>query len=213
MKKKLKEFIIFSLSLLQSFFSFSTSSFSGTQHEITQPPAKSSSLSLRTMLVFQAVEPWRTTFTLFCIIPLWDAATAHSPSGKELIFLRLLFGNLLTLFCLVSYLASFVCYSPILLIKSICAFILYVVYTYSERPSLSKILYFIFGSFSRERPPHPKYFILCVFYVNGERPPLWRKVQPRLWQSQQNKASFFLFLFFFGQNIRKQYYCLPQQSP
>ena len=169
MKKKLKEFIIFSLSLLQSFFSFSTSSFSGIQHQITHPPVKSSSLSLRTMLVFQAVEPWRTTFTLFCIIPLWDAATAHSLSGKELIFLGLLFGNLLTLFCLVSYLASFVCYSPILLIKSICAFILYVVYAYSERPSLSKILYFIFGLFLKGKTTTSKIFYSMCFLFQ------WRK--------------------------------------
>ena len=103
------------------------------------------------------------------IIPLWDAATAHSPSGKELIFLGLLFGNLLTLFCLVSYLASFVCYSPILLIKSICAFILYVVYAYSERPSLSKILYFIFGLFLKGKTTTSKIFYSMCFLFQ------WRK--------------------------------------
>ena len=34
---------------------------------------------------FQGVAHRQTNFTLSCVIPLWDSATAHSPSGKELI--------------------------------------------------------------------------------------------------------------------------------
>ena len=29
------------------------------------------------------VAPWHKIFTSSCVIPLWDSATAHSPSGKE----------------------------------------------------------------------------------------------------------------------------------
>ena len=39
----------------------------------------------RQMPVFQGAAPWHTIFTSSCVIPLWDSATAHSPSGKELI--------------------------------------------------------------------------------------------------------------------------------
>ena len=34
-------------------------------------------------LFFQGVEYRQTNFSLSCAIPLWDSATAHSPSGKE----------------------------------------------------------------------------------------------------------------------------------
>ena len=37
------------------------------------------------MPIFQGVAPWHTNFTLSCVIPLWDSATAHSPSVKELL--------------------------------------------------------------------------------------------------------------------------------
>ena len=36
------------------------------------------------MPVFQGVEAWYSNFTLSCVIPLWDSATAHSPYNKEL---------------------------------------------------------------------------------------------------------------------------------
>ena len=75
---------LFSLSVLQSFFSFPASSLFGTQQQLTYPPVKSSTLPLRKMPVFQGVAPWHTIFTSSCVIPLWDSATAHSPSGKEL---------------------------------------------------------------------------------------------------------------------------------
>ena len=35
------------------------------------------------MSVFHGAAPWHINFTLFSIIPLWDSATAHSPSDKE----------------------------------------------------------------------------------------------------------------------------------
>ena len=60
------------------------SSLFGTQQQLTHPPVKSSTLPLREMPVFQGVAPWHTIFTSSCVIPLWDTAIAHSPSGKEL---------------------------------------------------------------------------------------------------------------------------------
>ena len=75
---------LFSSSVMQSFFSFPASSLFGTQQQLTHPPVKSSTLPLRKMPVFQGVAPWHTIFTSSCVIPLWDSATAHSPSGKEL---------------------------------------------------------------------------------------------------------------------------------
>ena len=74
----------FSSSVLQSFFSFPASSLFGTQQQLTHPPVKSSTLPLRKIPVFQGVVPRHTIFTSSCIIPLWDSATANSPSGKEL---------------------------------------------------------------------------------------------------------------------------------
>ena len=60
------------------------SSLFGTQQQLTYPPVKNSTLPLRKMPVFQGVPPWHKIFTSSCVIPLWDSATAHSPSGKEL---------------------------------------------------------------------------------------------------------------------------------
>ena len=100
---------LFSSSVMQSFFSFPASSLFGTQQQLTHPPVKSSTLPLRNMPVFQGVAPRQTIFTSSCVIPLWDSATAHSPSGKELklSFLEelffsqgLLFVNVLILSCL-----------------------------------------------------------------------------------------------------------------
>ena len=75
---------LFLSSVLQSFFSFSASSFFGTQQQLTHPSVKSSTLALSKMPVFQGVAPRHTIFTSSCVIPLSDSATAHSPSGKEL---------------------------------------------------------------------------------------------------------------------------------
>ena len=75
---------LFSLSILQSFFSFPASSLFGTQQHLTHPLVKSSTLPLRKMPVFQGVAPRHAIFTSSCVIPLWGSATAHSPSGKEL---------------------------------------------------------------------------------------------------------------------------------
>ena len=71
-------------SVLQLFFSFSVSSLFGTHQQLTHPPVKSSTLPLRNMPVFQSVAAWHKIFTSSCVIPLWDSATAHPPSGKEL---------------------------------------------------------------------------------------------------------------------------------
>ena len=56
----------------------------GTQHQLTHIPVKSSTLPLRIMPVFQGVTHRQSNFTLSYVIPLWDSATAHWPSGKEL---------------------------------------------------------------------------------------------------------------------------------
>ena len=150
----------------------------GTQQQLTHPPVKGSSFRLRKMSVFQGVAPRHTIFTSYCVIPLWDSATAHSTSSKELNTLPLrkmpralylgiqflfhpapfLFGTQqqLTLPLVKSSTLSLwnnnvslglVWYSPILFFKSICVFILYVVYFYSERPPLYEIFHFIFGLF------------------------------------------------------------------
>ena len=61
------------------------SSLFGTQQQLTHPPVKSSTLLLRKMPIFQGAEPWHTIFTSSCVIPLWDSATTHQPSGNVLI--------------------------------------------------------------------------------------------------------------------------------
>ena len=60
------------------------SSLFGTQHQLTHPPRKNSTIPLRKMPVFQGVAPRHTIFTSSCVIPLWDSAITHSPFGKEL---------------------------------------------------------------------------------------------------------------------------------
>ena len=62
----------------------SASSLFGTQHQLTHPPLKNSTIPLRKMPVFQGVAPRHTIFTSSCVIPLWDSAITHSPFGKEL---------------------------------------------------------------------------------------------------------------------------------
>ena len=66
--------VIFLWDLSYSLFSF----------QLTHPPVKNLTLPHRKMPVFQSVTPWRISFTLSCVISLWDSAPAHSPSGKEL---------------------------------------------------------------------------------------------------------------------------------
>ena len=68
--------------------------------------------------------------------------SSNFPRLKNHVSKGLLFVNILTLSCLGS-----LCYSPILLIKSICQFILSVVYFYSERPPLSVTFYSMCGLF------------------------------------------------------------------
>ena len=118
------------------------SSLFGNQQQLTHTPVKSSNPPLRKMPVSQGVAPRHTFFTSSCVIPLWDSVTAHSPSGKELKLSSLenhvfqgLFVNILTLSCLGSlWFATHPNYS----IKSICQFILSVVYFYSGRPPICR---------------------------------------------------------------------------
>ena len=62
---------------------YPASSLFGTQQQLAHPPVKSSTLPLRKMPVHQGAAPRHTILTSSCVIPLWDSATAHSPSGKE----------------------------------------------------------------------------------------------------------------------------------
>ena len=45
---------------------------------------KNSTLPLRKIPIFQGVASGYPIFTSFCVILLWDSATAHSPSGQNL---------------------------------------------------------------------------------------------------------------------------------
>ena len=75
---------LFPSSAFQLFFSLSASSLFGTQQQLTYLPVKSSTFPLRKMSIFQGVAHRQTNITLSCVSPLWDSATAHSPSGIEL---------------------------------------------------------------------------------------------------------------------------------
>ena len=83
-KQNVYTFLFYFLRLSCSYSSPSLYHLSGTQHQLTPPPVKSSTLPLKKMPVFQGVAPRHTILTSSCVIPLWDSATAHSPSGKEL---------------------------------------------------------------------------------------------------------------------------------
>ena len=162
-------------------FSFSASSLFGIQHQITHPLVKSSTLPCGKMLVFQSVATRHTIFTSPCVIPLWDLATTHSPSGKELnpssqedarfsgrctlaynfhlILLHptqgLLFVDVLTLSCLGSlWFATHPCYSLNLYVN----------------------LYYLWSiSIAKDRR-YPQYFIIRVVYFYSKRLPLCREV-------------------------------------
>ena len=129
----------------QSFFSLSVSSLFGTQPQLTHPPVKSSTLPLRKMPFFRALRlgiqfslhPASSFFgtqqqlthppVKSSSLPLW---TNHVSQG--LLLCNVLLPGLFLVW-----------YSPIFLIKSIYAFILSVVYFYSERSTLSKIFYYM----------------------------------------------------------------------
>ena len=187
----------FACPVLQPFFSFLASSLFETQRQLTHPPVKSSTLPLRKMPVFQGVARRQTNLTLSCVIPLWDSVTAHSPSGKELILSSLeesCFSGFIVLSMFAHY-PAWALFSLVLThitLKSICVFILSVVYFYSERLPLSEVFYFIFGLFLQRKTVaiqnilsymtsisiakercHLKYFILYVVYFYSERPPLY----------------------------------------
>ena len=141
---------LFSSSVMQSFFSSPASSLFGTQQQLTHPPVKSSTLPLRKMLIFQGVAPRHTIVTSSCFISLWDSATAHSPSAKELklssieesCFSGLIVINVLALSCMGSFwFATHPYYSlnPYMYLS--------VVYFYSERPPLSIVFYSMCGRF------------------------------------------------------------------
>ena len=118
------------------------------------------------------------TYTFHFILrhPLWDSERVHSPSSIELIFFPLWKNHVSQglLFLWYSHIIlhglSLVWYLPILLIKSMWAFIVSVIYFYSERPPLRSILFYVWSiSIAKDRC-YSKYFILCVVYFYSERP-------------------------------------------
>ena len=131
---------LFSLSVMQSFFSFPASSLFGTQQQLTHPTVKNSTLPLRKMRIFQGVAPWHTVFTSCCVIPLWDLATAHSPSCKELKLSSLEESCFSELILLLMF-----WYDPVWAIFGLV--LTYMVYFCSERLPLSKIFYSMRGLF------------------------------------------------------------------
>ena len=180
---------------MQSFFSFPALSFFGTQQQLTHPLVKCSTLPLRKMPVFQGVAPCHTIFTSSCVITLWDSATAHPPSDKELnpsSFNQSCFSGLIVVWCshiILTGLSLFRC-SPMLLIKPymhLYYFILSVVYFYSERPPLSK------------------YFILCVVCFYSERSALLQRSVAR------DFGGVSQFYFFYRKNSTKQCFGLPKE--
>ena len=141
------------------------------------------------MPIFQGVAPWHTIFTSSYVIPLWDSATAHSPSSKELnssSFNQSCFSGLIVAWCshiILTGLSLLWC-SPMLIIKPymhLSYFILSVVYFCSERPPLSK------------------YFILCLVYFYSERPLLLQMSVARD------------FGIYIRKNFTKQCFGLPQE--
>ena len=147
------------------------SSLFGTQHQLTHPPVKSSTLPLKKMPIFKGVATWPTNFTLSRVISPQDSATVHSPFGKELIpsFLEeSCFSGLIALLCSHINLPglTLVWFSPILIINFICAFILYVVYFYSERPPLSAIFYFMFGTFLQRKTATIQNILFYVWSIS-----------------------------------------------
>ena len=119
------------------------SSLFGTQQQLTHPPVKSSTLSLRKMPVFQGAIPWHTIFTSSCVIPLWDSATVCSPSGKELHPSSLnqsCFSGLIVVWCshiILTGLSLFWC-SPILIIKPYIHLCIYTILYYLWSISIAK---------------------------------------------------------------------------
>ena len=149
----------FSSSVLQSFFSFPASSLFGTQQQLTHPPVKSSTLPLRKMPVFQGVAPRHTIFTSSCVIPLWDSATTHLPSGKE----SFLSGMFLRAFCFVN-----------LLTWSCLGSLWFGTYPfYLLNPYVH--LYYVWSISMAKDRHYPKYFILCVVYFYSKRQSLCRE--------------------------------------
>ena len=125
------------------------------------PLVKSSTLPLWKMPAFQGVAPRHTIFISFCVVPLWDSATAYSPSGKELklssleewCFSGLI--NVLTLSCLGSLWFGTHPY-------------------YLLNPYVH--LYYLWCISIAKGHRYPKHSILCVVYFYSDRPTLCREV-------------------------------------
>ena len=148
------------------------SSLFGTHQQLTDIPVKSSTLPPKKMPVFQGVLPWHTLFFLFCVISLWDIATALCPVKSLYLFLsgRIMFPRA---YRLVNVLTLSL---HILLIKSICEFIVSVVYLYSKMTLLCNILFYVYSISIAKYRCNPKYFVLYVVYFFGEKPLVCRGV-------------------------------------
>ena len=141
------------------------------------------------MPVFHGAAPWHTIFTSLWVIPLWDSATAHETSSKELILSSLeepCFSGLIIFLMFSHYPAwlSLVWYSPILLIKSICVFILSVVFFYSKRVPLSNMFHFIFGLFLWRKIAVVQSILFYVWSISiAKDRPFSEKCSLRVWWS------------------------------
>ena len=100
--------LLFSSSVVQSFFSFLASYLFGNQQQLTHPPGKISILPLRKMPVFQCVAPRHTIFTSSASSLFGNqqqlthppVKSSNFPLLKNHVSQGLLFVNVLTLPCL-----------------------------------------------------------------------------------------------------------------
>ena len=131
----------------------------GIQYQLTHHLVKSSTLLLKKMLIFQGVASRHTIFTSSCVIPLWDSATTHLPSGKE----SFLSGMFLRAFCFVN-----------LLTWSCLGSLWFGTYPfYLLNPYVH--LYYVWSISMAKDRHYPKYFILCVVYFYSKRQSLCRE--------------------------------------
>ena len=194
---------------------YPTSSLFGTQRQLTHPLVKSSTLPLRKILVFQGIAPWHTNCTLSCIIPHWDLATTHSPSGKE-VMLSSQKDACLSGRCTLAHKFNIIRIIPLFLtqqqltlppVKSssfplwknyvsqdllFCNVLTYPAW-YSSTLLIKSTCAFILSVFYfySERPPLLKCFILCLVYsIAKELIHLWWNFILRVWDNKRVTSSF-----------------------
>ena len=172
---------------------------------------------------------------IFCVIPLWDSGTAHSPSGKELnpsfqedtrfsgrctsvynfnFILRHsslgLSHSSLKKFKLSSmeewYFSGII---VLLMFSHYTAWDLYGLVITHVAYWTHVCIYTIRGLFQLRKTAAIQNVLFYVWSISTAKDRHFaEKCSPRLWWSEPNKVTF----TFFWQNIRKRYYGLPQES-